>query len=145
MSSHRGTYTFQATVKRFFAPFRVHTKDAVLSILQVSTRPFYGIMTTLLVSKAMGHIQIPDKHAFMMTLIWFVVGIILYQIWNAVMRMSFITYTWKAYSTLLREYFIKFVQLDNNVAERTGTGKMLSIMEKGVDVSVDLQVQTMSL
>jgi ABC-type multidrug transport system fused ATPase/permease subunit len=102
-------------------------------------------MTTLLVAKAMSHIQVPDKHAFMMTLVRFIVGIVLYQAWNAYMRMSFITYTRKTYSTLLREYFAKFVQLDNNITERTGTGKMLSIMEKGVDVSVDLQVQTMYL
>jgi ABC-type multidrug transport system fused ATPase/permease subunit len=102
-------------------------------------------MTTLLISRAMQHIQVPDKHAFFMTLIRFVIGIVVYQTRNALLRMSFIKYSWRAYSSVLQGYFEKFVRLDNNVTERIGTGKMLSIIEKGVDVSIDLQAQTMYL
>ncbi len=49
---------FRANAKRLFEPALFFKKHFFLSIAQVIVWPFYGIVTTLVLAKAVGYLQI---------------------------------------------------------------------------------------
>ncbi len=55
---------FRNNLKRFFEPAVVHKKAFITAGLQVFVWPFYGVVTTLVLAKAVSYLQYGEKESF---------------------------------------------------------------------------------
>lgn len=110
--------------------------------MMVTTWPFYGIITTLVFAQLVNAIEFSQQEIFIKILIFYTIFIVFYQIWNYFWSFYGQRFFWSLYQIIDLQYFKKFVTIDNNKAEIIGTGKMLSIIDKGVDQWVQLLSNT---
>lgn len=108
----------------------------------VATWPFYGIITTLVFAQLVDAIESFHQENFIRILIFYTLFVIFYQIWNYFWSFYGQRFFWSLYQIIDLQYFKKFVTIDNNKAEVIGTGKMLSIIDKGIDQWVQLLSNT---
>ena len=143
--SHKKKQSFWSTLERLFEPALVHKKIYGLFILCVGTWPFYGIITTLLFSKAVWYIQNPEKERFFMMVIIYAIFVLVYQVWNLVLSFYTQRFMWLSFQYLYPLYFTKYVKLDWNETDMIGTWKMISIIEKWTDQQVELVMESWRL
>ena len=124
---------FWKTFKRFFEP-AIETKKLYFgSVVHVMVWPLYGIVTTIVLSRAAHFLQINDQEAFFRVIIAYAAFAVVYQIYNFCMKNFGVKAMRTIFNNLWDRYLRKFVRLDSNTAESIGTGKMYSIIDKGID------------
>lgn len=134
--------TFRQIVQRFFAPVKSLKKEYIGTILMVMARPIYWITTTLVFASIVESIEVPSQEKFIILLIWYSIFVICYQIWNYYWSFSGQKFLWWLYKVIDRKYFKEFITIDNNRAEIIWTGKMISIIDKGIDQRVNFLMST---
>ena len=134
--------TFRQTVRRFFEPIQSLKGEYIGTILMVITWPLYWIITTLIFSSIIESIEVSDQEKFITLLIWYSIFMIGYQIWNYYWSFSGQKFLWWLYKVIDRKYFKEFITIDNNRAEIIWTGKMISIIDKGIDQRVNFLMST---
>ncbi len=125
--------SFLRGVKRFFAPAWDIRKLYWLAVAHVSVWPLYGIVTTLVLSRAAHFLQTGDQRAFFNTIIAYAIFAVCYQLYNFAMKHFWVKTMWTLFNNLWRKYLGKFIRLDSNAAESIGTWKMFAIIDKGID------------
>lgn len=125
--------SFRQIVKRFFEPAMEIRKLYFSAVAHVMVRPLYGIVTTLVLSRAAHFLQMNDKQAFFNTIIAYAVFAVCYQIYNFCMKHFGVKAMRAILNNLWSKYLKKFVRLDSNTAESIGTGKMYSVIDKWID------------
>lgn len=130
------------TINRFFEPVYTKKRYYIHYLFTVLARPFYGIITTLFLAKAVGYIQNPDKDAFFLIVGIYAIFTVLYQIYNYFGKNSGGWFIRESFKNIYPKYFSRFIKMDGNSFEKVGTGKMSSIITKGIDTRQDLLMQT---
>lgn len=126
--------SFFASIKRFFAPTSQMKGVFLRSLAQWLTWATQPIIHVYFIQKITFFIGQKDFVWFRNTLILYVISIVFYEICEHISRnWGWVESVPKTKQILGNELIPEFIKIDNNTVESIGTGKLVSIIEKGID------------
>ncbi len=128
--------SFWSDMKKFFEPVKAYKRSYLRLIAWVSIRPLWSIVTTLMLAKAVWYLQANNSTWFFHIILGYTIFVVVYQIYNFFLRNAWQRLSWDFYYHLWKKYLTAYVKLESNSTETIGTGKMLSIMDKWIDMWV---------
>jgi len=132
---------FWQKTKRFIEPCRVYPWITFLRFFTTSTTICFTLLLALFLKDIVHSIEVRDMEAFLGTIIKSALVMVSFQVIGFILR----NYYWVEQQFIWDKYFIRkslkqFTQLEQGTVEALGTGKILSIIQKGTDESTNLLI-----
>lgn len=126
---------------RFFEPCRVFPFVTFLRFFTSSTTICFTLLLALFLKDIVHSIEIRDMDAFLGTIIKAAIVMVSFQVVGFILRNYYWVeqqFVWDKY--LMRKTLKHFIELDQGTIEALGTGKILSIVQKGTDEAIVLLI-----
>jgi len=132
---------FWQKTQRFFEPCLVYPFVTFLRFFTTSTTICFTLLLALFLKDIVHSIEVRDMETFLGTIVKAAIVMVSFQVIGFILR----NYYWVEQQFIWDKYLIRktlkhFVQLEQGKIEALGTGKILSIIQKGTDEAVLLIV-----
>ena len=127
--------------QRFIEPCRAYPFVTFLRFFTASSTICFTLFLAYFLKEVVHSIEIRDGGAFLSTIITAGIVMISFQLIGYILRNFFWVeqqFVWEKY--FMRKALKEFIQLEQGTVEVLGTGKILSIMQKGTDESIMLLI-----
>lgn len=101
---------------------------------------FYSTYIVVLLQKATRAVELSDVHLFRKAVIGMIILIVLNYISKVIYKPTNFKLIRDTSNVLDQRYFAKFISANNNETEKLWTGRMISIMQKGLYIRVDMLI-----
>lgn len=132
---------FWQKTKRFIEPCRVYPFVTFLRFFTTSTTICFTLLLALFLKDIVHSIEVRDMDAFLNTIIRSAIVMVSFQVVGFILRNYYWVeqqFVWDKY--FIRKYLKQFTQLEQGTVEALGTGKILSIIQKGTDEATNLLI-----
>lgn len=131
-NSLKSKMSFWSLVRRFFGPLKNNPRLYAMACIPYTIRTITPLVTVLLMRYITNAIEQGDRQQFIFLLCLFVGSVFFLQGTKLLTRnIGRIDMESRGEKDIYPSYIEKFLTLDNTYTEKMGTGKLVSIMERG--------------